>query len=143
MTSNQGNEAPQIKIVRVDEPPYVIDPSKLHRFNSKNTVFERVSCDSSWDGYKRMYDEKLLDIIAERRSGYSRVDSALAYASWTVHDGFESGFSWKKIVPYRTPVATIGIDWTKMKHEVENANQMSGYIRRAARLFGASLRASS
>ncbi len=94
---------------------------------------------SSWEGYMRMYDERVLNIIAEGEPGYSRVDLALAYASWIVHDAFEGGFSWKKIKLSRTPAVSIGIDWTKTKHEVNDPHKMSTYIKRAARLFGASL----
>jgi ferredoxin len=95
--------------------------------------------DSSWKGYGKEYDEKVLDIIAQGKPGYSRIDFALAYASWTVHDAFEGGFSWTKIKPYRTPVDTVGIDWTKTKHEVDDPHKMSLYVKRAAKLFGASL----
>jgi len=95
--------------------------------------------DSSWEGYGKEYDEKVLDIIAQRKQGYSRVDFALAYASWTVHDAFKGGFSWTKIKPYRTPVDTVGIDWTKTKHVVDDLHKMSSYVKRAAKLFGASL----
>jgi len=95
--------------------------------------------DSSWEGYMRMYDEKVLDIIAEGKPGYSRVDFALSYASWIVHDSFEGGFSWTKLKPYRNSVDTIGIDWTRARHEVDDPHLMSTHIKRAATLFGASL----
>ncbi len=139
MNSNRTNNAPKAKVKRIGKPPYVIDRSKLHRFNSKNTVFDRVMWDSSWKGYKQMYDEKVIDIIANGKPGYSRVDFALAHASWIVHDAFEGGFSWKKIKLYGTPAATIGIDWTKTKHEIDDPCKMSTFTKRAANLFGASL----
>ena len=139
MDSDRTSGVPKIKVKRVEKPPYVLDESQLRRFDSKNIVFERVMWDPSWDGYNRMYDEKVLDIIAEGRPGYSRFDFALAYASWIVHDGFEGSFSWTKIKPYRTPVDTIGIDWTKMKVEVDDPHEMSDYVKGAARLVGASL----
>jgi len=139
MNPNRTSKTPKTKVKRVEKPPYAIDQSKLRRFNSKNIIFERVMWDSSWEGYMRMYDEKVLNIIAEGKSGYSRVDFALAYASWIVHDAFEGGFSWTKIKPYRTPVDTIGIDWTKTKYEVDDPRKMSTYIKRVARLLGASL----
>ena len=139
MNLNRTSRIPKIKVKKTGKSPYVIDRPKLRRFDSKNTVFDRVMWDSSWDGYKRMYDGKVFDIIAEGKPGYSRVDFALAYASWIVHDAFESGFSWKKIKLYRTPVDTIGIDWTKTKHYVNDAGKMSTDIKRAAKLFGASL----
>jgi epoxyqueuosine reductase len=105
----------------------------------KKTVFERVMSDLSWKGYKRMYDEKAIDFVAEGKTGYSRVDFALSYASWVVHDAFKGGFSWKKIKAYRIPVDTVGIDWTKTRYEIDDAGEASRYIKRAAKLFGASL----
>ena len=139
MTSNQTGGFPKIKVREVEKPPYLLDKSKLRRFDSKNTIFERVTQDPSWEGYMRMYDERVLNIVAEGKPGYSRVDFALAYASWTVHDAFKGGFSRKRIKPYRTPVDTIGVDWARMKYVVDDVREMSTYVKRAARLFGASL----
>jgi hypothetical protein len=130
---------PEIKIKRINKPPYIINKNKLDRFNNKNIVFERVMWDSSWEGYNQMYDEKVLEIIDEKKPGYSRFDFALAYASWIVHDAFKGSFSWTKIEPFRTPVDTIGIDWTKMRVKIDDPAEMSGYIKRGARLIGASL----
>ncbi|UCE16394.1 MAG: reductive dehalogenase [Candidatus Bathyarchaeota archaeon] len=140
MSSNRTSKIPrEIKIEKVEKPSYVVDRSKLRRFNSKNIIFERVMWDSSWEGYMRMYDEKVFKVIAEGKPGYSRVDFALAYASWIVHDAFEGGFSSTKIKTYRTPVDTIGIDWTRTKYEVDDLHKMSAYVKRAAWFFGASL----
>lgn len=137
MSSIETN--PKFKVKNVETPTYIVDHSKLSRFSRKNIIFDRVTWDSTWEGYKRRYDEKVLDIISEGKSGYSRPDFALAYASWIVHDAFEGGFSWKKIKSYRNPVATIGIDWTKTKYEINDPRKMSSYIKRVARLFGVSL----
>jgi len=137
--SKQKGKIPKISVRTVEKPPYVVDRSKLRRFSRKNIIFERVMWDSSWKGYKKMYDEKVLDIITQGKNGYSRVDFALAYASWIMHDAFKGGFSWTKIKTYRTPVDTVGIDWTKTKYEVDDPHKMSNYIKRAARLFGAPL----
>ena len=123
----------------VEKPPYVIDRSRIRRYDSKNIIFSRVMWDSSWKGYRRMYDEKVPSIISNGELGYSRVDFALAYASWIVHDAFEGGFSWEKIKPYRASVDTVEIDWAKTKYEVYDLCRMSIFIKRAARLFGASL----
>ncbi len=139
MDSNRTSKISEVRVKRVEKPPYVIDQSKLHRFNSRNIIFDRVMWDSSWKGYMRMYDEKVLDIVAEGKPGYSRVDFALSYASWIVHDSFEGGFSWTKLKPYRTSVDTIGIDWTRTKHEVDDPHMMATYIKRTATLFGTSI----
>ena len=139
MKTYRKGRVPRFKVKKVEKPPYIIDKSKLHRFHSRNTVFERVMWDPSWKGYNRMYDENVPNIVIDGKPGYSRVDFALAYASWIVHDAFEGGFSWKKIKTYRTSVDTIGIDWTKTKYDVNDTREMSKQVKRAAKLFGASL----
>ena len=139
MNPKRAGKAPSIAVRRVEKPPYAINRSKLKRFSCKNIIFERVASDPSWRGYMRMYDEIVPNIIKEGRQGYSRVDFALAYASWIVHDAFEGGFSHTKIKTYRTPVATVEIDWTRKKHEIDNPHKMSIYVKRAAKLCGASV----
>jgi len=37
------SKIPKFTVKHVEKPPYVVDKSRLKRFNSKNTVFERVS----------------------------------------------------------------------------------------------------
>jgi epoxyqueuosine reductase len=139
MVPTTHGEAPKIRIKKVEQPPYITDPSKLRRFSAKNTIFERVMSDPSWEGYMKMYDEKVASIVNEEKTGYSRVDFALAYASWIVHDAFGGGVSHTKIKLYRTPSCTVGIDWTKTKYEIADRRKASAYVKRAAKLFGASL----
>lgn len=95
--------------------------------------------DPSWKGYRKMYDERVLERINEGKAGYSKIDYALAYASWIVHDAFKGAFAWEKIKLQRTPAASIGIDLTKIKYEVGDPHKMSVYVKRAAKFFGASL----
>ena len=139
MASQQRGKTPEIKIKKVEKPPYMTDPSKLGRFSVKNIIFERVTSDPSWKGYMQMYDEKVPSIVEEGRPGYSRVDFALDYASWIVHDAFEGGVSHSKIKLYRNPACTVGVDWAKTKHTFDNLRQASAYAKRAARFFGATL----
>ena len=139
MDSNQTGLSPYIKVRRLKKSPYIVDRSKLQQFSRKNTIFARVMQDPSWRGYKRRYDEKVPEIIKKGNLGYSRIDFALAYASWIVHDAFKGGFARTKIKPYRVPVDTVGIDLTETKLEVEDPKRMSLYVKRAAKLFGASL----
>jgi len=129
---------PDIKVRRLERPPYIVDHSKLRRFHSKDTIFRRVMWDPSWRGYKRRYDEKVPGIIKKGRLGRSRIDFALAYASWIVHDAFRGGMA-RRIKPYRVPVDTFGVDLSEDKLIVEDPKRMSMYVKRAAKLFGASL----
>jgi epoxyqueuosine reductase len=121
------------------QQPYVVDDAKLQRFTGKNTIFNRIQNDPTWKGYNRMFDEHTKELVKQGKKGYSRVDFALAEASDTVYDAFEGGVSHVKIKPYRTPSGTVGIDWTKNKHNIESPAEMSRIVKRAARLFGASL----
>jgi len=98
-------------------------------------IFGRVK----WEGYHQKHNKKISSLIIEGKPGYSRIDFALAHASWIVHDSFEDGFSRKRIKQFRTPTAMKKLDWTKTKCKIEDARKMSTYIKRAARLFGASL----
>ncbi|MGQ9641919.1 MAG: reductive dehalogenase [Candidatus Bathycorpusculaceae bacterium] len=139
MNARQIKGFPKIQIREVEKPPYIVDDSRLKRFSSKNVIFERITWDSSWKGYMLMYNENVPSIIKKRKAGYSRVDFALAYASWIVHDAFEGGFAKNKIKPYRASAGTIEIDWTKNKWKAENPHEMSLYVKRAAKFFGASL----
>jgi len=129
----------RFKVKEVKKPSYIVDKSKLRRFTEKNIIFSRVNWDSSWEGYGRMYNEKTFTLAESGKKGYSRVDFALAYASWVVHDSFAGGFSWSKIQPFRKPKASIEIDWQKSKHLVDEPAEMSAIIKRAATFFGASL----
>jgi len=138
-TQEQKIKIPRISVRTIKEPAYIVDSSKLRRFSQKNIIFERVMWDSSWKGYKKEYDEKVLDVITQGKPGYSRIDFAFAYSSWIVHDTFEEEFSWSKSKPYKTSTDTVRFDRQKTKYEVDNPREMSTYIKRVAKLFGASL----
>lgn len=123
MNSNRISIRPNIRVRRLEKPPYIIDHSELRRFHEKDRVFERVMWDPSWKGYKRRYDEKVPEIIKKERLGRSRIDFALAYASWIVHDAFRGGFARRRIKPYRVPVDTFGVDLTETKLRVEDPKE--------------------
>ena len=93
MNSIRRSKIPKFEVKTIEKPSYVINQSQLHRFDSKSIIFDRVTGDSSWEGHLQMYDERVPDIVSEGKLGYSRLDFALAYASWIVHDAFKGGFS--------------------------------------------------
>lgn len=132
MNSIKTSQVPKTKVKRVETSPYVVDRTRMNRFNSRNTIFDMVLWDSSWEGHMKMYDEAVPVLVSEEKPGYSRVYCALSYASWIVHDAFKGGFSRKKIKPHRNPVATIGIDWTKTRHKVKDPCKMGLLVKRAA-----------
>lgn len=139
MSYHQKNKNPPTAVRRIEKPSYKLDRSKLIRFNRNDTVFKRVKSDQSWAGYEHMYDEKVPAILKLRKPGYSRIDFALASASWIVHDSYEGAFSREKIKLFRIPGDTVGFDWTKTKLEIDDPHKMNMIVKRAARLFGASL----
>lgn len=139
MNSKSEDARPGIKVRRLEKPPYVVDCSKLRRFRRKDTVLQRVRWDSSWRGYMRRYSEKVQEIIRKGTPGRSRVDFALAYASWTVHQAMINRFAWTKTNLNRVLIGSVGADLTGSKLNVKDSKRMSVYVKRAANLFGASL----
>ena len=129
----------KMSIRKVDKPPYVVNDLQPSRYDQRNIIFNRVLWDRSWQGYGRMIDERVPDIISENKPGYSKVDFALDYASWTVHDAFKGGFSWERIKPHKPSTNTRGINWSRMKFVVDDPGEMSLQVKRASKLFGASL----
>jgi NAD-dependent dihydropyrimidine dehydrogenase PreA subunit len=124
--------------IQYNADPYITDAT-LDRFHRKNIIFNRIHGDTSWDGYQQYYDKNLSAIILEAKPGYSRIDYALAYASWIVHDAFPGGFAWKKIPLQRTPAASAGLDGTKTSHVIYDRTEMSTRIKQAAQHVGASM----
>jgi len=82
-----------VLVKRVDVAPYTIDPQKHGRFDERQTVFMRRHWDKAATFYAHEYRENVTGIIAEGRSGYSRIDYARILASWTVHDCFGGAVS--------------------------------------------------
>ncbi|RLI08854.1 reductive dehalogenase [Candidatus Bathyarchaeota archaeon] len=123
---------------RVAEPPYIIDDSKLRRYDQRNLIFNRVYGDPNWAGYMRAEEEQGLRNIAEGRPGYTRLDYALAEASWTVHDVWIDAFSWERLPRPRGP-SLVGEEGFRVRYEVEDEAEMTRRLKRAARFYGASL----
>ena len=120
-------------------PDLFITTSTLDQFDQNNIIFNRILWDTTWPGYKRSYDETVPTILSQEKPGYSRIDYALAYASWIVHDAFTGAFAWDKISLQRTPAASIGIDWTKASPVIHNRVEMSSIVKYAAHQLGAAM----
>ncbi len=69
------------RVMKANQPPYVLDLSRIRRFRSSMTVFRRVEWDRSWDGYRRWFAAEIPRILEEEREGYSLPEYALARAS--------------------------------------------------------------
>ena len=129
---------PRFTVSRVDEPPYVVDESRLHRYDQRNLIFNRIFNDPTWTGFTRTEEEQGLRNIAEDKPGYTRVDYALAEASWTVHDVWIDAFSWERLHRPLGP-SLMGDKWYRDRHEVEDMAEMTRRLKRAAKLYGAAL----
>jgi len=129
---------PRFRVRKVEKPPYVVDKSRLRRFSRRNTVFNRVSWDSSWRGYGRRVDDEGFNLIRSGREGYSRIDFALARASWMVRRLLRPYFR-KRIEFFGDWSFSVKKGWLKIDRYVEEPAEMSRIVKRAARFFGASL----
>ncbi|MFX1491037.1 MAG: reductive dehalogenase [Promethearchaeota archaeon] len=133
------NRILQRDIKQVRQPPYIIKPDEIHKYDLKNLIFNRVVTDPNWPGHQRMIDERVPEMLKDPQPGYTHVDFALEEAAWTLHDTFEGSFARSRIPKYRKPKAEIDHDLSTIPYKVENPSRMSIYVKRAAQLFGASL----
>ncbi|MFX1318776.1 MAG: reductive dehalogenase [Promethearchaeota archaeon] len=128
----------RLQIRRLDQPPYTIDPSQLRRYNLDYLIFNRVHSDPHWPGHQRMIDERIPAYIRNPKPGYTHIDFALEEAAWTLHDTYEGTFAHSRIPKFRKPAAELDYDLAQIPFEAEAPPKMSAYIKRAAKLFGAS-----
>ena len=115
---------------------YEIDDSVYQRFKQKNNMLFRRLWDETLPTYHQMIDTNLEKHIASKKEGYSRLDFALVAAGWTVYEKFPHAFTWE-----RKDLMDIGygVNWMKTKHVIENKQNFTNYIKRAAKFYGASL----
>jgi epoxyqueuosine reductase len=127
-----------IRVRRVEKPTYIVDDSVLGRYDQRRLIFRRIWDDPGWGGYLLTEEEQGLRNIAEGKPGYTRVDYALAEASWTVHDVWTNAFSWGRLDRPEGP-SLMGDRWYRGRYEVEDPGEMTRAVKRAARFFGADL----
>lgn len=130
---------PNTHVRQVNKPPYTIDEAQLHRYNLAHLIFNRVHSDPLWPGHQRMIDERVPEYINHPRPGYTHIDFALEEAAWTLHDTYQGTFARTRIPKYRQPAAEIDHDLATIQFKPKSPHQMSTYIKRAAKLYGASL----
>jgi len=118
---------------------YVV--GEVERFNQKNQMFRRVEWDPD-PKLKHLY-EKYYGVVMpkENKPGFSLVDLAFRNAAWWLELGFTGGsgsgggglFAWDSELmgPNEPP--------TGLKLTVDDPAKMTKVVKKAARLFGASL----
>jgi ferredoxin len=127
-----------VRVKRVEKPPYTIDEEKIKRYDQRNLIFNRAGNDPGWGGYMRSEEEAGLRNIAKGKPGYSRVDYALAEASWTVHESFQEAWSWERMARPLGP-SLMGTKWYGKRYRVRDAAEMTAKVKKAAKLYGADL----
>ncbi len=113
---------------------YVVD-KQYQRFDERNIIFSRVVWDTTCPCYGHTIEERIEDILKEGKPGYSRVDFALYEAAWTVYDTYEGAFSHDRMRPKGTKPELERLP----RYEVSDPSVMTSQVKRAARLYGASV----
>ena len=66
------------------QTPYLVDDSSYHRFSERMYAFSRVMWDKTFKSYGRKVRDRVPEILAQNKPGYSHVDFAAQDAAWTV-----------------------------------------------------------
>jgi len=117
---------------------YIIDTSILKRYDQQNLIFNRIHNDSSWNCYNKTMEKQWLRNITKKRRGYTRIDYALAEAAWTVHDVWTDAFNWNRLARPEGP-SLMGEKWYKDPYKIENIEELTIKLKKAAKIYGASL----
>jgi hypothetical protein len=129
---------PKKRIRTEKKPEYFINQSKLKRYDQRNLIFNRVFMDPSFPSYKQTEEKQGLKNIIENLKGYTRIDYALAEASWTVHDTWEGAFKWERLERLYGP-SLMGDKWYSKRHDLKDTKEATQHLKRAAQFFGAAL----
>ena len=122
---------------------YVV--GNVDRFDQKNEMFKRVTWEPAMLDMARKYYARYSGLaMPEKRAGYTLTELALSMAGWHVALDFGSGlFTGGKGLEAWEAQPVGKTDTTRMpkgvKLEVSDPAQTAKVIKRAARLFGASL----
>jgi ferredoxin len=115
-----------------------MDTSIYKQYDQQNLIFNRVHNDTSWKCYKKNTEKQGLRNIAEKRRGYTRIDYALAEAAWTVHDVWTNAFNWNRLIRPNGS-SLMGEKWYQDLYKVENVDEITVKLKKAAKFYGASL----
>jgi ferredoxin len=126
-----------IKVRRIKRPTYVIDESKLQRYDQEKLIFRRNKHDPNWNGYLRSFEKQGLMNIANKNSGYTRVDYALSESAWTVQDVWTNSYNWKRLVRPEGP-SLMGEKWYEERYVVTDVSKITSQVKKVAKFFGAS-----
>jgi reductive dehalogenase len=96
----------------------------------------RRTWDKSLTTFGKMFETNIENHINSKVDGYSRVDFSLVAAGWTVYETFPYAFLWdrKNLLDLG-----YGTNWLKSKYEIQDKIDFTKKVKRAAKLYGASL----
>lgn len=110
---------------QVDQPPYTV-VGEVPPFSRSQTSFARAR----GGGHR-----SVAEIVAEGHEGYTRMDFAVANASWTVAATMgHLAYSWERLEGAR---GTQGEYAELPRHEPDDPTTFTGRIKEAAQLYGA------
>jgi ferredoxin len=119
------------KIRYLDHPPYQI-VGEVKPFPQNMTAFSRIRRDPTCIGYGESRSKSVSEIIADGKPGYSRVGFSLKSAAWTIVSAMsKQAYSGDKIGGRSSGIES--------KYIPEDMEEFTDQVKRAARLYGASI----
>ena len=141
-------------VSKKEKKVFQIDEDVFQRFNEKYTIFSRRIWDEDFDGYKRPIFENASRRAEMGLDGYSKVEQAAVDASWSI----ENLVSMKELHTERiktlnedekkklevqkskTDVKQVNYDVQELpKYEVHNPKEMTVWLKKIAKFYGADL----
>jgi reductive dehalogenase len=114
---------------------YEIQEDHYNRFPEQNHCIYRSLYDKKFKLYHKTLRSKMKELVDSGKEGYSRADLALAAASWTINKHMP--FAYKKVAKH-SPQDYIPREIKNRSPESISPKDLSKYIKRAAKFFGAS-----
>nr|WPM93796.1 reductive dehalogenase [uncultured prokaryote] len=115
---------------------YELEENVYKRFAEHNHCIYRSLYDPQFQHYHKTLRTGMTRLVDSGKKGYSRVDLALAAASWTVNKHMP--FAYEKR-PTHSPQDYIPLEIKERAPNITSAEKLSLYVKRAAKFFGASL----
>jgi len=115
---------------------YEIDERIYQRFHEKNNMIYRRLWDRSLPTYGKMFEVNIENHINSHKEGYSRIDFALVAAGWTVYEKFPYAFTWER---ENSMDLGYGVNWMKNKYLIQDDKNFTEQVKKAAKVYGASL----
>lgn len=116
---------PEINLGKWRKSPYIVDKKNFQPSSEHDTIFARVGHDKTYSHHKKGIFDKMDELIASNKPGYSRIDYAFTMSAWKV-SGFQS-------------VMTKASEKKVEKYNYTDIKKMSGIVKQVSRANGAAL----